>query len=131
MSTNEWVYKLLKKDGEFPEHGGCTDITDAARAHVLALTAPPTSEVGRKRILMSSEWFLYKDVMEYLAKERPELKDRLADASKTKPGPCVGDVVDHSKCKSVLGLVERDWHESLLEAVDTVIALEKKWAEEA
>lgn len=80
---------------------------------------------------MSTEWFLWKDVMELLAKERPELKDRLADGSKAKPGPCVGDIVDHSRCKSVLGLEERDWRPSVLEAVDAVIELEKKWAAES
>lgn len=128
MSTNQWIYKILKVDGEFPEHGGCTDVEDAARAHVLALTAPPTSEVGRKRILLSSEWYLYSDVAKFIAEKRPELKGRLLDGSKSKPGVLTGEVVDHSKAKSILGLDERDWHETILDAVDAVLETEKQWA---
>lgn len=128
MSTNEWIYKILKPDGAFPDHGGCTDVVDAARAHVLALTAPPTSEVGRKRILLSSEWFQYSDVMTFIAEKRPELKGRLMDGSKAKAPPLTGEVVDHSRCKSVLGLDERDWHETILDAVDAVLEIEKQWA---
>jgi len=127
-STNEWIYRFLSPDGQFPIHGGCADIVDVARAHVLALTAPPTSEVGRKRILMSTEWFHYSEVVEYIAKVRPHLKPRLLDGRKARKTQMLGNIVDASRCKEVLGLEMRDWRDTIIDAVDAVLDAERQWA---
>ncbi|KAJ4858042.1 NAD dependent epimerase/dehydratase family domain-containing protein [Trichoderma breve] len=41
------------------------DVRDVARAHILALTAPPTTEIGRKRILIGGRNFRMCDVSEH------------------------------------------------------------------
>ncbi len=42
------------------------DVRDVAKAHILALKAPTTSEVGQKRILIGGPKFLWKDGVEWL-----------------------------------------------------------------
>ncbi len=57
------------------------DVRDVAKAHILALKAPSTSEVGQKRILIGGPKFLWKDGVELLYETRPAYRDRLSDAS--------------------------------------------------
>ncbi|KAK0203487.1 hypothetical protein DFS33DRAFT_1225952, partial [Desarmillaria ectypa] len=72
FSTNENIYALLRPGNtKFPGAPGAIDIRDAARAYVLALTSRPSAEVGRKRFaIVSPCWFLYRDALEIISKER-------------------------------------------------------------
>lgn len=99
---------------------------DVARGLVLSLTAPPTTKVGRKRILMSGEWLVPREVAAYVAEQRPELKDRLSEAWKTSP-VAVKNIIDTSRAKEVLGLEFTDWRKTVLDAVDSIVATEKTW----
>ncbi|KAK0486603.1 hypothetical protein IW261DRAFT_804616 [Armillaria novae-zelandiae] len=79
LSTNGFIYALLRPDNvHFAVSPGAIDVRDAARAHLLALESPPTSAVGRKRSpLVSPYQSSYKDAIDIIAQERPELQDRL------------------------------------------------------
>jgi len=107
-----------------PEHGSAVklkavqdampltvDVRDVAKAHVLALTAPPTSQVGRKRLLVAGEGFLWKDAVDHLRAVRPELRERLPDPSEAKK--LEASIMDVSRTREVLGLDiligERPW----------------------
>lgn len=103
------------------------DVRDVAEALVLSLTAPPSSKVGRKRILMSGEWFGSKKAVDYIAEVRPELKGRLSEAAKAS-APDRESNVDVSRAKEVLGIEFTDWRKTLIDAVDSLLALEEEWA---
>lgn len=126
LSTNGFLYNLLRRDGPPLMHPSCIDVRDVARALVLSLTAPPTSKVGRKRLLLSGEWFAPAEAYAYVAEARPELKGRLSEVWK-KAGPVPKSNVDTSRAKEVLGLEFTDWHKTVLDGVDALIALEKEW----
>ncbi|GBE80659.1 Putative uncharacterized oxidoreductase [Sparassis crispa] len=124
MSSNELIYRLLQPDWEVNAFGRTVDVRDVARGLVNALKAP--TNVGRKRILMSGEWFSWKDAVEFIAAERPELKPRLA-ASAFKAVPAPPTAIDNTRAKEVLGLEMTPWKTSVLDAVDSLVQLEKEW----
>ena len=78
LSTNAMLYDLLRQDGPLPKRPTYIDVRDVARSLVNALDAPPTSQVGRKRILMTGEWFSAYEAVGYLAEVRPELRERMS-----------------------------------------------------
>ncbi|KAI0063490.1 NAD-P-binding protein [Artomyces pyxidatus] len=130
LSTNAYIYQLLQLKGVYPRWPGWSDVRDVARAHVLALEAGPDPSGEHKRILLSGEWFDYGDAVRYIWEKRPELKDRTVDPADAPKFP-TGDVVDISKAQNILGWKKEDlhtWHDMILEAVDSVLALEKEWA---
>ncbi|KAI0043318.1 NAD-P-binding protein [Auriscalpium vulgare] len=66
--------RLLPKQGFNPPQ--FCHVADAARAHVLALEAPP-SPTGPRRVIAVAGAFTWRQAVAHLAKARPELKDRL------------------------------------------------------
>jgi len=126
LSTNEFIYNFLNPNGPVRVGSGWVDVRDVARALVLGLTAPPTSQVGRKRIILTGEWFDWKDAADYIAEARPELKDRLSAQAKSAP-PAQQPNIDTARSQEVLGLKMTPWKSSLLNAVDSLVALEKEW----
>ncbi|KAG6839461.1 hypothetical protein C0991_002343, partial [Blastosporella zonata] len=70
LSTDLYIYRFLT-DGEFMSSAGDADVRDIAHAHVLALNSPPTSAVGRKRILIASPHHFHpKATIELIAESR-------------------------------------------------------------
>lgn len=120
------VYELIRPEGAVPIHPSYIDVRDVALALVSALKSPPHSQVGRKRILMSGDWFSPKEAVEYIAEVRPELKDRVS-TNALNSGPVGTRNIDNTRLKEVLGLVPRPWKETILDAVDSLIGLEKEW----
>ena len=133
MSTNSLAYTLLNPTGTpFFPIVLTIDVRDVARATVHALTSPPTSEVGRKRLLLVPQVASWKDVAEYIAEKRPELKDRVSVAIRTDsvPAPPKGPV-DNTRAIEVLKLGSvNDWHTTFLDAVDSIIEAEKNFAKQ-
>jgi hypothetical protein len=78
LSTNLHIYhKLARKERVFPQSPRAAD----ARIHVEALSSPPESSVGRKRLPIASPYDgNYKQAVQFVADAHPELKDRLVDA---------------------------------------------------
>lgn len=124
LKTNIHIYNLLKRDGGVLPFAMPIDVRDVARALVAGLSGP--TNVGRKRIFMSSEWFSWKEAVEYIAEVRPELKDRLSENAK-KAGPAPPTSVDNTRAKEVLGIEVTPWKLWLIETVDDLIKLEKSW----
>ena len=135
LSTNAFVYMGLMSPQGYPPPtedpiGRWIDVRDVALACVLALTAPPSSApgIGRKRLLISGEWFSFGDTVDHLAVVRPELKTRLSQRAKEYPREEDRTLVDNARAKEVLGLSKlRTWKETIPETVDSLLALEKDW----
>ncbi|KAI0639042.1 NAD-P-binding protein [Trametes polyzona] len=135
LSTNLLFYELLKSDGTFPSPALLSvDVRDVARATVLSLTAPARSAAPgeRKRLLLFPHAVSWKDVAEYVVAARPELKDRISKAalSGQYPHPAPPNPVDNTKTLRILGLEPIDWKTAVLDAVDSYIEVEKKFAKE-
>ncbi|KAG6872640.1 hypothetical protein C0995_008071 [Termitomyces sp. Mi166 len=130
LSTDLFIYRFLSPDGGFMGSAGHADVRDIAHAHVLALTSPPTSAVGRKRILIASpHGFGPKATLDLIAESRPELKERL---TKNNPPSYSHNrtPVDFQRVEEVLGMSKDDFHaveDTMLDTVDSLLALEKKW----
>ncbi|KAK0220396.1 hypothetical protein IW262DRAFT_1020743 [Armillaria fumosa] len=134
LSTNGSIYALLRPGNtEFPGAPGAIDVRDAARAHALALQSPPSTEVGRKRFaIVSPHRSSYRDALTIIAKERPELKDRLADATLAPEWPSYTLPVEWQKIEDVLGLKADSfipWEKTVLDAVDSLVRIEGLWKE--
>lgn len=134
LSSNGFIYLLLMPQGFPPPTGFAVgrwiDVRDVARAVVLSLCAPPSSApgIGRKRIIVSGEWFSFADAVDYLAVVRPELKSRLSTKVKEYP-PEGRTLADLTRAKEVLGLDNlKSWKETVLDSVDNLVKLEKEWA---
>lgn len=128
------VFKLPFKTGLPPVPPLSVDIRDCARAHVLALSAPPSSEVGRKRLLLCAPSFTWAQAVEHLRKARPELGERLLEESEIAETygafPAGGIArVDCARTKEVLGLGELiPWQKMLEDCVDDLLEVEKGWS---
>ncbi|KAI0916413.1 hypothetical protein AcW1_008856 [Taiwanofungus camphoratus] len=97
---------------------------DVACGLVKALTS--SNNLDRKRILMSGEWFSWKNAVEYIASERPELKGRLSGAAK-EYAPAPTTPIDNTRAKEVLGLEMTPRKVTVLDAVNSLVKLENKW----
>ncbi|KAH9891051.1 NAD-P-binding protein [Cubamyces lactineus] len=150
MSTNVLPYSLLSPDGKpFSPLMLTIDVRDVARATVHALASPPSgnrrkrlsllsflspspAKVGRKRLLFLPQVASWKDAVEYIAEKRPALRDRLSQPARTDfpPAPPQGPV-DNTRAVEVLKLGKlNDWKTTLIDAVDSILEVEKKFAQE-
>lgn len=106
------------------------DVRDAARAHVLALTAPLASEIGQKRFLVTGPSLTWLDAVIHLREVMPELADRLptlAEGANEKP-PLPVITGDVSRTEEVLGLGEYiDWRKTAEDTVESILEVEKSW----
>jgi len=113
--------KVTTPQSTFPQ---TVDVRDVARAHVLALSAPSTKEVGRKRLFVAGPTGTWKAAVEHLAAVRPELKGRLPDLSEARDADAA--TVDVSRAKEVLGLTEYiSWEKTVEDTADSLVAIEK------
>ncbi|KAH8114631.1 hypothetical protein DFH11DRAFT_1592236 [Phellopilus nigrolimitatus] len=107
------------------------DVRDMARAHILAFKAPPTAQVGQKRILVVGPALAtWRDVILYLREARPELKSRLARIEDKDEGEMETKTAkfDMSRAKEVLGLDTLiDWRKTVEDTLDCLLAIEKSW----
>lgn len=106
------------------------DVRDVARAHILALTAPPASEVGRKRLIISGPSFSWVDAVDHLRKVMPELSDRLATPAEgaVEKEPLKVVTFDTKKAEDILGLREYiDWKKTVVDATKSILEVERSW----
>ena len=120
LSTNEFIYNIL-----FPENRvetpavGFVDVRDVA----IGLVKGQKTQ-GKYRIVFGGKWFTYGEAIDYIASIHPELKDRLATAI---PTIQKNSLLDVSKAELVLDLTPRPWKESIRDAVEDLLKLEKSW----
>ena len=126
LSTNFFLYDLLRPSGPQQLGPATIDVRDVATALILSLNAPPTSKVGRKRFLLSGEWYGARAAAEYLAEVRPDLRGRLSEAAKN-AGPTKKINIDTSRAEEVLGLKFTDWHKTVLDGIESLLELEQDW----
>jgi len=108
--SNKFFYGLIFPDGRFPPHSLYTDVRDLAKAHVNALDAPPTSAIGRKRVLFSSPHELdYKDALKMIGEKRPQLRDRL-NKGEPAPSPLKRTPCDFKRIEEVTGFKTENFH---------------------
>ncbi|KAF8828467.1 hypothetical protein HHX47_DHR3000261 [Lentinula edodes] len=130
LSTNLLIYKFLTPEGTFPAYPLYLDVRDAAKAHLLALDSAPTSQVGRKRIMISSPHeVVFANIISTINAKRPELKDRLI---KTPPRefPYTRLDVDLKRLEEVLKMKVEDFtplDDTFLDTIDSLLTLEKQW----
>ena len=108
------------------------DVRDVAKAHILALKAPPSSKVGQKRLLITGPSLTWVDSVIHLRKVMPELSDRLprvAEGAESKE-PLVAPTVDTTRAKAVLGIEEFiDWRKTAEDTTRCLLDIEKRWAQ--
>ena len=105
------------------------DVRDVARAHILALTAPPAKQIGKKRVLIGGPNFRFRDASEYIKETRPELKDRLADAGAEPITPLA--TVDIGPAQNILEYGEAvPWKKTVDDMVDSILRVERSWEQD-
>ncbi|PCH36131.1 NAD(P)-binding protein [Wolfiporia cocos MD-104 SS10] len=124
LGSNSFIYGLLSPSAKPSEWSRGVDVRDVAQAMINALSTP--SNVGRKRILLTAEWYSWKDAVEYIAAERPALKDRLSVAARDAESVTFTPF-DPTRAKEVLKAEFRPWRVTLLDTVDALIAWESEW----
>ncbi|KAF7298794.1 Epimerase domain-containing protein [Mycena indigotica] len=132
FSTAAYVYQLLRSDNKvyytFP---GTIDVRDVARIHIAAISAPtPNGTRPRRVALASPEQTDFRDAIKFIYDERPELRDRLADPESVPRWPTYKIDVDLTPVEKSFGYPIsgfKTWRETILDAVDRFIELEKYW----
>ncbi|KAJ7626462.1 hypothetical protein B0H17DRAFT_963425, partial [Mycena rosella] len=130
LSTDVILYNFLFPDGAFPSSTPYIDVRDVAQAHIRALNAPPTAEVGRKRIIFASpSGWPFRKTVDFIASQRPGLKHRLITA---KPVEYPFDVLpmDFGRVEQVLGIKVADFHtteQTVLDTIDALVKVEEQW----
>lgn len=101
---------------------GFVDIRDVAEAQVAGIRTP-----GNHRVLIGSpEWYNLKDVVNYLATARPELKDRLANPLVVRRAV---PVLDNARVVNILGVSITPWRKTVEDGLDSLLKVEKEWKE--
>ncbi|KAJ7575156.1 hypothetical protein C8J56DRAFT_460543 [Mycena floridula] len=139
IGTNMQLYRLLSPTGPFPMSAPYMDIRDLAKAHVLALKSPLSSEtsIGRKRLIIGSVYpFEYASALALIKEKRPQLAERLTqtdvpvqDKNKAYSLTVPFDV---QRIEDVLGFKREDYtsvEDTLLDTIDSLLAVEKTWIE--
>ncbi|KAF4609876.1 hypothetical protein D9613_010419 [Agrocybe pediades] len=127
LGTNTFPWMVL--NGRVPPltPPWVADVRDVARAHILALSLPP-SPPGSKRFLINSGIYPWKEAAAHLQKVRPEYTTVAKPESlQDMPGPV--SVLDTTRSRDVLGLKETIPLEKTVEDVmDDLWDLQKSWA---
>ncbi|KAG5638425.1 hypothetical protein H0H81_012756 [Sphagnurus paluster] len=130
LSTNLYIYRFLKSSSSFPVFPGYVDVRDVAKAHVLALTGPPSFSVGPKRVVISSpHGCVFKEIINLIREKRPTLEQRI---NKDTPPTFSIDrlAVDFARIEEVLGFKKEEFRsieDTILDTVDSLLAFEKHW----
>ena len=101
------------------------DVRDLARAHILAVTAPSSAVLKKKkRLIVATTNWSWVDAITYLAETRPELEGRLSGITHYKAPTAA--VLDSSLTEEVLGLKEYiDWRRTIDDMVNSILEVEK------
>jgi nucleoside-diphosphate-sugar epimerase len=132
--TNQLIYGLIAGAPDRPVNGYnpalripplSVDVRDVARAHVLALKAPPSPDEP-KRFIVSSSRFTWKEAIEFIAQARPELKGRLPVITGKEPAVPPFATLDTSATEKILGLRNYvKWQDTILDTIDDLLRVEK------
>ncbi|ESK82147.1 3-beta hydroxysteroid dehydrogenase isomerase family protein [Moniliophthora roreri MCA 2997] len=132
LGTNAIAYGLIAGGPDGPNTypslhiGHLVDVHDVAKAHVLALDAPPVP--GRhKRMIVYSGIFKWKDAAEVIRKTHPELAPRLPSSDAAPPAQTDAPL-DISFTSEVLGMRKYvPWEESVVAAIEVCLEHERRF----
>ncbi|KIK71537.1 hypothetical protein GYMLUDRAFT_254732 [Collybiopsis luxurians FD-317 M1] len=134
FSSAFYLYAIVNgANATYPFSGGYNDIRDVVRAHIVALDAPPSSVVGRKRFaLRFPEQSDFRQAIQILAAERPESKNRLPELSSAPQWPESSSKaeIDYERIEKVLGIKKdsfKSWRDTVLDGIDSMLAVENSW----
>jgi len=118
LSTNILIYRALLPDSRSRTYDvGYIDVRDVALALIAGINTP-----GRTRNLLTGEWFELKDAVEYIGTLHPELNvPTLPLNGRT------DSIVVYEPALKRLGLTRRPWKDSVREAAEAVLKVEKDW----
>lgn len=123
LSTNLVLYNLLFPDSkDSTSMYGYVDVPDVAVGLIAALKQTRSS-----RNLLGGEWFQLKDAVEHLADVRPELKDRLPNA--TDSGQTEGPINNDKALKTLEMPSVTKWENMVVDTIDAMVKIEKDWSE--
>jgi len=102
------------------------DVRDVAKAHVRALALPDLAsgaDVESKRFIVSGTGaFTWKEAAQYLATEKPTIKEQLPTTEGGMDLPPTLSKIDASRAASVLGITETiSWQKCISETVDDLL----------
>ncbi|KAJ7701486.1 hypothetical protein B0H17DRAFT_1244242 [Mycena rosella] len=131
LPSNGYIYQLLRSDNVnyHCQPSGVMDIRDVARIHIAGLN-PLTRDHARRVPLSSPYPGAFRDAINYISEARPELRARLADPSTVPFWPAYKLNVDLAPVEKAFGIPlgsYKMWKETILDAVDSLVGLEKQW----
>jgi len=129
LSSNAYVAALLRpNNSDFVHSPGAVDVRDVARAHINVVHTPTS---GRRRWpLLSPHQSSWREAINFIAEERPELKGRLCGDVRIPVFTSHSLPIDHEKLGQVFDMPVDSylpWKATVLDAVDDIIALETIW----
>ena len=124
ISTMDFFYGFIKPGAPVPPLWWI-DVRDIARSLVAALKAPPTSQVGRKRILLGSEYVHASDIANLIREERPLLAHRVNKDLDS--APKLKQILFNERFKELLNFELVPWKKTILDGVDALVELEEYW----
>lgn len=101
---------------------GFVDVRDVA-AHMVA----GIKVKGKHRLISVGPWFDNKEVIEYIASIRPDLKDRLAMVISTDQNRPLADPSITINVLGLPGLIP--WKKTIADTLEATLKVEKEWAE--
>ncbi|KIY72461.1 NAD(P)-binding protein [Cylindrobasidium torrendii FP15055 ss-10] len=139
LATQAYFYSLLDPKGsQFPFAPGGADVRDAARVHVLGLHSSTASGTNWHRFVVAARVpYSWKEAIQILKENRPELQARLADPAAVpdwvQEGNKVNLTAEEEDVKDVLlgregNIGDKTWKETVLEGVDSLLEVERAWA---
>ncbi len=135
LGVNRMVYSLISGESGRPlpiqlPPFYC-DVRDVARAHVKALTLDPLETPEKKRFIVSGGHFTWKEAVEYLEKNRPDLKSRLPPVTGSSSGlPGKLSSIDLTRARDVLKIEEYiPWESTIDDTISSLLTAEKKWVQ--
>ncbi|KAF7298742.1 Epimerase domain-containing protein [Mycena indigotica] len=132
FSTDGFVYQLLRADNKNYHYSpGTIDVRDVARIHIAALSAPtPNGSRPRRVPILSPYQTDFREAIQFIYAERPELRARLADPETVPRWPTYKREVDLTPVEKSFGFpvsAFKTWRETILDAVDRFIEIENNW----
>ena len=123
LSTSVSVYNFLAGPEKtvYTLPTGYVDVRDIAAAVVAGIKVN-----GTHRLPITGEWFDWGDAVDHIAKTRPDLAPRLV---KIKPTGQTRPVIDSKHALEVLGITLTPWKKTIGDGLDSMLKLEKDWAE--
>lgn len=127
LNANEFIYALLDPEGLlFSDVAMGVDIRDVARAMISALSAPHYEP--RKRLLISGEWFSWREAADHIASVRPHLHSRLSTTALRAPSQPVATLMDTKRARELLAIEFTPWKTTITDAVDSLLEAEELWS---